>query len=692
MPRDLQSAIPWDEVYSMQTHDLIEDFYEPVLSNTIRYDRTAGYFYSSVLAANSVGFEQFCDNPGSKMRMIVGLQMSPEDHERYEYWSAPEKVSETIRKIVEEELSSAEMPDFVKSKLAGLSWMLDNEKLDIKFGVMLHPVSLQPVPWEWAKLHHKIAYFEDDQATPNAAVIYGSVNETATAWKFNGDSFTPHLSWEGGRSSRTVNKSRDLFEAMWETEGKNDEYKVAIYSFPELKDTWKRIVSPVHPKDTLQWNGRRGKEDSVTVDETDDDPKWVHQNEAIELFLEERDDTLNSHPMPAGKRGILCMATGTGKTRTALKIVKKMFEDGDISKLIITTHKSDLLDQWYEELNNPNRGLNKHIGAIFRHYSTSKGAHRQSGDYPFSSVDGKCLLAGRKPFHDLLKHAREGELEDTLLIVDECHNFRGSEARKNMQGLYKQIPFRLGLSATPENEYDADATQFLYDEIGPIYFNFDLLNAIENGILCPFEYHPIEYTPSQQDRDKIKSIKARYEQEIAENPNKRLQLEIDMRRDMARVYKKSLEKLPPLSELINSNTILKRCIIFGPEKPFNENIEEMLNRKIPPIPWTTYYGETNSEQLDLYRQGNIEVLLTCKAIAEGIDLDVDNIILVSSDRTRLENIQRIGRALRTHGDMGKIAKVYDFIRNDAPSSSDTYREAWLSELSALGIASRNKEQ
>jgi len=55
--------------------------------------------------------------------------------------------------------------------------------------------------------------------------------------------------------------------------------------------------------------------------------------------------------------------------------------------------------------------------------------------------------------------------------------------------------------------------------------------------------------------------------------------------------------------------------------------------------------------------------------------------LVSSDGPRLETVQRIGRALRTHGDGQKVAKVFDFIRDNSEESADTKRRDWLSSLS-----------
>lgn len=61
--------------------------------------------------------------------------------------------------------------------------------------------------------------------------------------------------------------------------------------------------------------------------------KWVHQDIAVKTFLEK-------------EHGILAMATGTGKTVTAMKIINKLFDSGEIRRVVITMYGNDLLDQW----------------------------------------------------------------------------------------------------------------------------------------------------------------------------------------------------------------------------------------------------------------------------------------------------------------------------------------------------------
>ena len=685
MARDLQGAISWEPNYSPHEHNLVKDFYVPVLSNSISVNRCIGYFRSSALVAASVGYEKFCDHPDAKMRLIVGLEFTQEDHDRILFVENPDALEDHVKNIIEAELSK-EMPDFEKSRLAGLSWMLNNGKMEIKFGVMLDQETKKPLAWENGKWHHKITTFTDENK--NSVSINGSINESAQAWKRNGDSFAVSPSWVGGWTEETVSGNIELFEKIWNSKGINRKLNVGIFTLKDLPEQVKRFVKPVPPKETDEWPE---SDDDFTFDSNDNgsnDPRWVHQSEAIELFLEDKDPSKSTAPMPAGKQGILCMATGTGKTRTALKIVKKMFESDQIDKVIITTHKTDLLHQWAKEMKDASRGLLNLIDKEYVHYDGAK----ELGNFIWNSGT-RSLLIGRPGFQELLEKFHH-KLERTLLIVDECHNFRGEKGMEKLSGLYKHIPFRLGLSATPDNEYNDDATQYLYDEIGPIFYSFDLLDAIKNGILCPFEYHAETYTPTAEEITKVGEIKKKFEGAKKMNPSKAPFIHTTMLMEMAKVFKSSEGKFPVFDKFLLDKSILERCIIFGPKKEYNTKIQDKLNimQSKTGVRWITYYGETESSELDLYRNGDVEVILTCKAIAEGIDLDVKNIILLSSDGTKLETIQRIGRALRTHGNDSKIARVYDFIRDNSPDSSDTRRQEWLSELSLSGLDFKNQKE
>jgi len=247
MVRDLSNAIDWEPVYTPHKHNLLKDFYIPVLANTIIARRCIGYFRSSALAAASIGYEKFCEHQDAKMKLIVGLEFTKEDHDRILFSQDPAKVEEGIRDMIEKELTE-DIPDFEKSRLAGLSWMLDKGKMEIKFGVMLDQDTKKPLPWELAKWHHKITAFTDELG--NSASINGSINESEQAWTRNGDSFSTSPSWLGKWAASTVKENVDLFDEIWESEGWNKDLNVGVFTVSDLPETWKRYIEPINPNET----------------------------------------------------------------------------------------------------------------------------------------------------------------------------------------------------------------------------------------------------------------------------------------------------------------------------------------------------------------------------------------------------------------------------------------------------------
>ena len=78
-------------------------------------------------------------------------------------------------------------------------------------------------------------------------------------------------------------------------------------------------------------------------------------------------------------------------------------------------------------------------------------------------------------------------------------------------GELRRFEYRLGLSATPERCYDDDGNRFILEEIGPIIYRFSIEDAIRQGILCEFDYHPIEYELLEQDRQEIRRLIAAFD-------------------------------------------------------------------------------------------------------------------------------------------------------------------------------------
>src|SRR5262249_24252847 len=188
------------------------------------------------------------------------------------------------------------------------------------------------------------------------------------------------------------------------------------------------------------------------------------------------------------------MATGTGKTRTALQICRELYERKLIDTVVVATDGNDLLDQWYGQLLDLTKQVKQKLVA-FRHYRDHHEREKFSL-HPKHSI----LLVSRPALAPALREPSRNEAGRTILIHDEVHRLGSRGNRRELAGRSDQVRFRLGLSATPEREYDQEGNTFIEQHVGPVLYRFQLSDAIKEGILSPFDYHPIEYVPTAEDR------------------------------------------------------------------------------------------------------------------------------------------------------------------------------------------------
>ena len=107
--------------------DILHDFYLPALERSVKYDRVAGYFRSSSLAAASQGFTKFLANDGN-MRMIVGADMALEDVAAI-LEGNNQRLSDKLMEELDDEDAWTEE---VKSGVALLSEMVASGRLEVK--------------------------------------------------------------------------------------------------------------------------------------------------------------------------------------------------------------------------------------------------------------------------------------------------------------------------------------------------------------------------------------------------------------------------------------------------------------------------------------------------------------------------------------------------------------------------------
>lgn len=625
--------------------DMAKDFYIPALSVSIKYDRGVGFFSSGWLRVVAQGMSNFAAN-GGRARIITSPILSQKDWEALELGTKARYDlvlrSTLIRNIEELERKLDE------DTLSALAWMVADEIITFRLAVPDKKLA-------GGDFHDKFGIFTD--AEDNQVSFNGSPNESIRGTQ-NYESNKIFKSWDAPFAP-LVEADVERFNGLWENRDPN----LRIFDLPEAaKEQILRLRINDRPYPIPSWISK--KKDNIP--DVLHSNKWQHQDKAISKFLEK-------------ERGILNMATGTGKTRVALRILTHLINENLIDTIIVSTDGNDLLDQWYRELIKYRRNSNRDF-IYYREY----GVYKEIQNFILRPKNA-LLLCSRKPSSSALSSISDSGNHRTLLIHDEVHGLGSTGNIQSLKGKSNHVRYRLGLSATPEREYDENGgNEFIEEHIGPVIFEFRLEDAIKRGILVPFNYYPLEYELSDDDKQKVRGyIRAYHARKKSSEPMTKKELY----NAIARVYKTSREKIPVFKSFIQKQPdFLERCIIFVEEMDYGEEVLNIVHKYRPDF--HSYFSGEEKETLQRFANSELECLITCHRVSEGIDIkSLNNVILFSSSRARLETIQRIGRCLRSDPlNPNKIANIIDFVRptkSPEEGNTDQERHEWLRELSEI---------
>ena len=643
-------------IYELKSHyrsglsDLGREFFSPCLKQCVLYRRAVGYFSSSALITWADALPRLSAPADVLIKLIISPQLSGEDVKTLQKAIEP---SEKFRlcqiisdQIVLDALQFSESPADPKNKALRLklfAWMIANGRLELRFAFPKHIE-------EAGIFHEKIGVFD----FPDGARIAftGSANETISGHRHNYESIDVYRSWMPADHDRVATKSQQFDEAWDGTAFGLDSVPLSANALAQVS-----ILAPSSlPLPTKE------PQDCEEVHPNHDD-RWRHQEEAKALFLEH-------------KHGVLEMATGTGKTRTAINIMSALFSTGMIGGAIISTDGTDLLDQWRKEIERWNLKQQTRY-RVLRHFAP----HHEMSDFTLNP-NGAVIVLSRSALKNLMKSLPEAKRKQLLIVHDEVHGLGSADNRETLLGQHQSFGYRLGLSATPEREYDEEGTAFLEKEIGPILYKFGLKEAIERGILCEFDYRPLSYDLTEDDKARLQAV---YQKKAARLHDGRPMSDEEVWRDIANVYKTAEAKPFVFDKFLHEHPeILKSTIVFVETMEYGTRVLPMIHRHT--YLYRTYYGDDERSNLVEFASGNIDCLITCHRISQGIDINnLKNVILFSSARSKLETIQRIGRCLRFDpNDVKKRAVVIDFVRPQDDSLStlnaDQERYEWLTQI------------
>jgi len=338
----------------------------------------------------------------------------------------------------------------------------------------------------------------------------------------------------------------------------------------------------------------------------------------------------------AGNRGIVEVVTGGGKTIFALSCIKEI--GADTSLVIVPTLA--LLDQWWEEA-----ASFFHIALDDVHVISSSGKVRPG------TINLAVLNSASK-----LNHS--GKVSEYFLIVDECHKAASKKFRSALDG----SPIAtLGLSATPERPYDEGLEEVLVPKLGPIIYRYTYRDALRDKVIVPFDLKNIvfELEPDRQaEYDKLTGAIRRAMARNGEDDERTIALLL--RR--ARVMNLSTNRIRLALRLVLAHKGT-RTIVFHEDIEACDIMQEVLQEA--KVRTGVYHSKLKlrqrAEVLSAYRRGEIEALITCRALDEGFNVPETEVgIIAASTATRRQRIQRLGRVLRPIKGKGS-ATIYSLV-------------------------------
>ena len=328
------------------------------------------------------------------------------------------------------------------------------------------------------------------------------------------------------------------------------------------------------------------------------------------------------------KRGIVKVVTGGGKTVFAIHCLNQYLEENPSNSILIVVPSIALLDQWYE--------------GLLQSYDANQLSLNGGGEHleelsmiTISTIDSVKNIIDKF------------DASQTLLIVDECHKI-GTEKRG--ETLTNNWHATLGLSATPERDYDDNFYIIIKKILGDIIFDYDYIDAREDEVIVNFKllYAYAAMTPEEEDEYKkfTKSIQRRAATIGGNNMNDYpLKMMIFNR---ARMVKNSKNRIPFGIELLQK---YKRdsWIVFTENKKQAKEFNAIINTKgyQSAIYNTDLDASEREENLNNFKSGNLNVLVSCTALDEGFDMpEADGAMILSASSSKRQRIQRMGRVLR----------------------------------------------
>ena len=706
--------------YRSLSDDIINDFYIPLLSEATLYQRAVGFFSSSALIELTKGICGLIKN-GGKIRLIASPRLSEEDIEAINNGLKKREtvIEEALLRTLESHLG-----DFQEERLNLLSNLIAYEKLEIKIAFL---ESLN----EYAMYHEKMGLITD--IDNNTVAFSGSMNESLNAFRLNYESIDVFTSW---LESSRVKKKMNTFEAMW----KNSEKGIQVIDFPEVNkaildkykknddidlnlDTKEFIKNSLHKphneetevftKQGFEEEGADSQSQSEEIRKSTNNIEVTDLNEPhIPSTVEIRDyqNQAIENWVKNNYRGIYDMATGTGKTYTALASIVRLYNDlnGKIAVIIVCPYQH-LVEQWKEDVLlfgfNP---LVCYSASSTKNWKNS--LENRVKRFNKGSRKHFCVITTNATFLTSFMQEQLAKLDGNLLIVaDEAHNLGASKIREKLP---LNFPYRLALSATINRHSDEEGTNAIFDYFGDKCIEYTLEQAIKANMLTPYYYHPILVYLDNEELDAYITLTEKISKALSINEKGKNILSEYAKMlliQRARLVAGTKQKLFKLEEIIkdkyiNDRQLLVYCgattindIDYDENNPDTTELRQIdavlnilgnkLNMRVRKFTSEENIEERANIKSNFSNDGILQCLVAIRCLDEGVNIPgIKTAFILASSTNPKEYIQRRGRVLRK-ADNKKFAEIYDFITLPFPIDDNSYIDSSILS-NTRGLAKR----
>jgi superfamily II DNA or RNA helicase len=674
-----------DRDYNTGSDDEPLQFYIDALCNSTSFNLLLGYFSSSAINVLSLGFANFI-HKGGKMRAIINNVLSEEDKKAIEKGQDKDNFSTVYDFNNIKELESS-LDQYGRHFFECFAWLIANDKIEIK---IIKPKNRKGIS------HYKSGVFSDGE---NLVGFNSTCNFSYFGFIENLEHLDCSLSWEDERSFKKIKKQEVDFEKIFSEESdlvdylKIEDVKIAIKdkfgdkNIQELLIQEKDLLekrNEIFNKTKIQTSIKNAIELINQFEEIEKQPRFPYkegprpyQTKAYQNWVEN------------DRKGLFAMATGTGKTITSLNCILEDYKINNFYKFIVLVPTISLATQWEKEITKKFNfeevticsSLNNNWEESVRSYGRNI---RLGNDANFCILLTYATFRGKR-FQNLFNDLFSTEFKNITLIADEAHTFGSTNLLKVLPvGIEK----RIGLSATPERQYDEVGELELcnfFNSFPPKYtFDYNMRKAIDDKVLCKYYYYPIIVELETEELNAYRDITkelikfldpktGRYKDDPYVN------MLLIKRKNIIHKARKKANCLTNIIDDIGKEKF-KYAFIYVPEgydtnyadNDLDQNNEDddsiidlyttLLYEKYK-FKLKKFTGETKQrdEILSQFSNGKLDALLAMKCLDEGVDIpQTQYAIFCSSTGNPRQYIQRRGRVLRYHGEK-QYAYIYDMI-------------------------------